>query len=112
MPRKYKRKERCFPRGEWAEGKLAEAIRRVKVGDIGINDAAKYFSIPSRTLRRKLSSMDIKKHGLGPPSILGNANEKRLVACVQRLSVPCFARDRKQLRQMAFHFAERLGLKH
>lgn len=43
---------------------------------------------------------------------MGQANEKRLVAHIQRLAKAGFAPDRQTVRHLAYQFAEKLGIKH
>lgn len=44
--------------------------------------------------------------------VLGKENERRLVAHIKNLCASGFAPDRKAVRSMAFHFAEKLEIKH
>lgn len=111
MPTKYKRKPGSS-RGSWSEETLKEAIKRIVKGEIGINEAARYYGIPSRTLRRRRYTGFLEKYSLGRPTTLGKENEKRLVAHIQRLEMAGFSPDRTAVRRLAYEFSERLGIKH
>lgn len=49
MPNIYKRKDNVPPRGLWSSNNLQSAINAVKEGNMGVNQAAKHFSIPKTT---------------------------------------------------------------
>lgn len=112
MPTEYKRKLSGQKRGRWSEENLRQAVKRIENGDIGINEAARYYGIPDRTLRRRKASGNLTKVPLGPPSTLGAENEKRLVQHIQRLQRSGFTPDRTTVRRMAFQFAETLKVQH
>ena len=112
MPRVYERKQNISPRGQWTEQNLAEAARRYTAGEIGLREAERLYGVPTRTLTRRIASGKLIKRGLGPEGVLGYANEKRLVAHIQRLASSGFAPDRPTVRRLAYQFAEKLGIKH
>lgn len=115
MPRIYKRK---IPtngkkmRGDWSEENLREAVRRIYANEIGLNEAARYYEIPSRTLRRRMGTGNFCKGKLGPSCILGEENEKNLVEHIKRLECAGFTPDKKMMKSLAFQYAEKLGIKH
>ncbi|XP_054723359.1 zinc finger protein 177-like [Uloborus diversus] len=113
MPTVYKRKKTGAARETWTEDNLKEALRRLEAGEIGVNEAARYYGIPSRTLRRRRKTgNNIKTSSLGPQGVFGVENEKRLVKHIQRLEKCGFAPDKDTIRTLAFQFAEKLGLNH
>ncbi|XP_054706771.1 uncharacterized protein LOC129216581 [Uloborus diversus] len=113
MPTVYKRKKTGAARGTWTEDNLKEALMRLEAGEIGVNEAARYYGIPSRTLRRRRKTgNNIKTSSLGPQGVFGVENEKRLVKHIQRLEKCGFAPDKETIRTLAFQFAEKLGLNH
>lgn len=112
MPTEYKRKSTGAVRGVWTEEQLKEAIARLEAGEIGVNEAARYYGIPSRTLRRRKKSGSTIKVPLGPQGVFGIQNEKRLVIHIQSLEKVGFAPGRETIRSLAFQFAEKLGLNH
>lgn len=112
MPTNYKRKLGAAPRRQWTHENLMEALRRLETGEIGVNEAARTYGIPSRTLRRKRHAEISPNLPLGPQGILGIDNEKRLVRHVKKLQTAGFAPDRETLRTLCFQFAEKLGIRH
>lgn len=65
MPRKYTRKEGAPLRGQWSEKALAAAIKAVSDQSTTVSGASKMYGIPSRTLRRRMDTKNLKKRGLG-----------------------------------------------
>lgn len=61
MPTTYIRKG-SSTRGEWTEENLKNAIKAVKENNMGVNQAARTYSIPKTTLKRRLKTcMNILK---------------------------------------------------
>lgn len=113
MPTVYQRKNSDTPRRQWTQENLIQAIDRINSGEMGINEAARTYGIPSRTLRRRRRSGIVTTElPLGPQGIFGIENEKRLVRHIQRLEKAGFAPDRETIRSLAYQFAEKLQLKH
>ncbi|KAB0803153.1 hypothetical protein PPYR_00123 [Photinus pyralis] len=54
MPTEYKRK--CLDRGKWSSQQLSDALEAINNGTMGVNEASRTFQIPSRTLRRRITS--------------------------------------------------------
>lgn len=65
MPRKYERKANCRPRCTWTEENLIAAMDEMKKKAIGVNQIARNFGIPSRTLRRRFAQHETRKLTLG-----------------------------------------------
>lgn len=86
MPRKDVRKQNIKPRAAWREEDLRTAINKIKSKELSINSASKRYNIPSRTLRRRLESNNLKKITLGKPPALGEYNEIRLVKHIKKTS--------------------------
>jgi hypothetical protein len=53
-------------RGQWSEGNLREAVRRLQANEILFREAERYYGIPARTLKRRLESENLNKCRLGP----------------------------------------------
>lgn len=111
MPTQYKRKGTAR-RAQWTEEQIIMAANEVRNGTMGIREACRNFSVPPPTLRRRLKCNDFSKKTLGPPSILGVENEKKLKTHIQKLQKHGFAPTRRCVRSMAFHLAEQLKIKH
>lgn len=109
MPTFYKRKSR---RAEWTEEQLQRAITAIKNGEMGVNETSKTFGIPCTTLRRRNRTNNILKKTLGPSSVLGDSNERKIVMHIQKLQKRGFAPTRDDVRLMAFSLAEQMGIKH
>ncbi|KAJ8938481.1 hypothetical protein NQ318_007117 [Aromia moschata] len=110
MPRKYVRKLSAAPRAQWTEKDLGNAITHVTNKSMGVNEASRVFNIPSRTLRRRISSGNHKKISCGKLPALGIDNEKRLVKHIQKLQHAGFAPNRLTVRRLAYQFVQKLGL--
>ncbi|XP_076667036.1 uncharacterized protein LOC143368330 [Andrena cerasifolii] len=111
MPTVYVRKPGSR-RDQWTVENLKEAVRRIEKGDMGVNEASRYYKVPARTIVRRRQINNFDKMSLGPQGLLGRDNEKRLFAHIQRLQEAGFAPDRTTVRHTAFKFAESLGLQH
>ncbi|KAJ8934493.1 hypothetical protein NQ318_012469 [Aromia moschata] len=107
MPRKYVRKLSAAPRAQWTEEDLGNAITHVTNKSMGVNEASRVFKIPSRTLRRRISSGNHKKISCGKLPALGIDNEKRLVKHIQKLEHAGFAPNRLTVRRLAYQFAQK-----
>lgn len=111
MPTTYIRKL-SSGRGGWTEDSLKKAIKAVKEKEMGVNQAAKAFGVPKTTLKRRIKSQVFTKGPLGPSSVLGVENEKKIVAHIQKLQNRGFTPCRDSVRSMAFELAEKLKLPH
>lgn len=109
MPSKYERK--CPNRGRWSEESLQAAIRSVAEG-MDVNEASRVFSIPPRTLKRRVTSGNSKKGRMGPDSLLGEEAETKMVVHINKLQARGFTPTRTEVRRMAFHLAEQLKIRH
>jgi hypothetical protein len=65
MPTEYIRKG-IVNRGQWSEGNLREAVRRLQAKEISFREVERYYGIPERTLRRRLESGNLNEGRLGP----------------------------------------------
>jgi hypothetical protein len=65
MPTEYIRKGNVN-RGQWSEGNLRQAVRRLQANEISFREAERYYGIPARTLKRRLESGNLNKGRLGP----------------------------------------------
>lgn len=111
MPTFYQRKG-VPNRGQWTEESLHKAMDAVRKKEMGVNEASRSFGVPKTTLKRRLKSNNVIKKSLGPPSILGEVNERKIVGHIKKLQKYGFAPTRNSVRSMAFHLAERLKLNH
>ncbi|KAJ4436168.1 hypothetical protein ANN_18798, partial [Periplaneta americana] len=109
MPTVYKRKNDA--RGRWTEDDLKRAIDAVRENKMGVNEASRNFDIPSRTLRRRMTSSNYKK-SLGPSACLGDEAENKLLTHIQKMQEVGFAPTRNDVKIMAFKMAQKLGIKH
>lgn len=83
MPTDYKRKSGST-RGQWRQVDLESAFNAVQNGT-GVNAAAKAFSIPSSTLKRRLKNKKMDKGSFGRSCVLGVENEKKIVLHIRKL---------------------------
>lgn len=111
MPNKYKRKAVAV-RGNWSEESLKAAISAVKNDEFSVRAAAIQYKIPRKTLERRLKKNNDKKGPMGPSSVFGEENEKKFVAHIKTMQAKGFPLTMKDVRIMAFGFAEQLKLKH
>jgi hypothetical protein len=89
------------------------AVNAVSTGAMGVNEAAKAFSIPKSTLLRRMKTINlVKKHRLGSDSLLGEIAEKKLATHIKKLQRSGFAPTREEVRVMAYNLAAKLGVKH
>jgi hypothetical protein len=65
MPTEYIRKENVN-RGQWSEGNLREAVRRLQVNKIKFTETERYYGISVRTLKIRLESGNLNEGRLGP----------------------------------------------
>jgi hypothetical protein len=69
MPTEYIRKGNVN-RGQWSEGNLREAVRRLQANEISFRETERYYGIPARILKRRLESGNLNKGRLGPAGTL------------------------------------------
>lgn len=111
MPNVYKRKA-VATRGNWTEESLQAAISSVKNGEKTIYSASKTYGIPRKTLERRIKNDNDKKGPMGPTSMLGKQNEKKLVDHIKTMQSKGFPLTIDDVRSIAFQFAERLKIIH
>jgi hypothetical protein len=80
--------------------KLAKSVNAVSTGAMGVNEA-----------EMKTNNL-VKKHRLGPDSLLGEIAEKKLATHIKKLQRSGFAPTREEVRVMAYNLAGKLGVKH
>ncbi|GBM42641.1 hypothetical protein AVEN_221754-1 [Araneus ventricosus] len=100
MPTTYIRKGSSTP-GEWTEDNLKNAIKVVEEKNMGVKRAAKTFSIPKTTLKRRIKTHNFTKGSLFPSSILGCGNENKIVAHINKLQNRGFTPYRDSVRYVA-----------
>ena len=111
MPNKYKRKAVAV-RGNWSEESLKAAIGAVKNDGLSVRAAAIEHKIPRKTLERRINKNNDKKGPMGPSSLFGEDNEKKLATHIKTMQAKGFPLTMKDVRQMAYGFAEQLKLNH
>ncbi|GBM42966.1 hypothetical protein AVEN_168543-1 [Araneus ventricosus] len=109
MPTAYIRKG-SFTRREWTENNLKNAIKAVEEKNMGVNKAAKTFSSPKTTLKRRIKIHNFTKSSLGFASILGCENENKILAHINKLQNRCFTPCRDSVKSMAYQLAEKLKI--
>lgn len=93
MPTTYKRKLGST-RGSWNNEDLLKAVDAINENLMGINEAARCFNIPKTTLKRRLKNNTFSKGPLGPSSILGQENERKMVFHIKKLQENGFTPSR------------------
>ncbi|CAB3256884.1 unnamed protein product [Arctia plantaginis] len=111
MPNTYKRKAAAV-RGNWTEEALKAAISAVKNDRLSVRAAANEFKIPRKTLERRIKKNNDKKGPMGPSSLFGEENEKKLAAHIKSMQAKGFPLTMDDVRKIAYDFAEQLKLKH
>ncbi|CAH2087469.1 unnamed protein product [Euphydryas editha] len=97
-------------RATWSETDLSEAMQKVRLKQMGVNEAARTYNIPSRTLRRHLLSGKLKVP-LGRQPIFTEEEEKKLVIHIKKLEKVGFAPERKDVKEMGYQLALKLDKK-
>ncbi|KAF9411049.1 hypothetical protein HW555_010051 [Spodoptera exigua] len=111
MPNKYQRKA-IATRGCWSEDSLKAAINSIKNGEMSVYRAAVIYGIPRKTLERRYKTNNDKKGPMGPTSMLGDQNEKKLADHIKTMQGTGFPLTIRDVRVIAFQFAEQLNIKH
>lgn len=112
-PNTYTRKASARPRGLWTLDSLQAAMNAVTTGTMGVNEAANSFGIPKTTLKRRLKNNNVNKTSrLGPDSTLGEEAEEKLCNHIRKLQKFGFSPTRREVREIAFKLAVRLGIRH
>lgn len=111
MPNKYIRKAVAV-RGNWSEECLQSAMTAVKNENMTVYKAAILYGIPRKTLERRLKKNNNKKGPMGPSSIFGSENEKKIVSHIKAMQASGFPLTIDDLRRIAFQFAEQLNITH
>lgn len=109
MPTKYKRKN--SNRGNYTEENLRLAIEAVRNGS-SVNGASKNYGIPRKTLERKIKNNIFTIGRMGPDSMLGEANENKLVQHIIKAQKYGFPMTVPDVRKLAYNFAECLQINH
>jgi hypothetical protein len=111
MPNTYQRKA-VATRGNWSEDSLKAAINSIKNGELSVYKAAIVYNIPRKTLERRYKTNKTKKGPMGPTSMLGDQNEKKLADHIKTMQEKGFPLTINDVRMIAFQFAEQLKIKH
>lgn len=111
MPNKYQR-QAISTRGNWSEDSLKAAISCVKNGEMSVYKASIIYNIPRKTLERRYKTDNDKKGPMGPSSLFGDENEKKLSRHIKTMQERGFPLTIKDVRMIAYQFAEQLKLKH
>lgn len=109
MPNQY---VRVSDRGKWSQENLTQAIEAVRTRNVSVRQASLEYGVPRKTLERRLKTENFTKGPMGPSSVFGIDHEKRLVRHILKMQEHCFPLTPKDLRSIAFYFAEQLGLNH
>lgn len=110
MPNKYVRKS-GISRGLWSQENLTSAIEAIENGS-SVRSAANAYNIPRKTLERRYKCGKTLKGNMGPESLLGKDNERRLVRHIKDMQNRGFPLTRDDVRTIAFHFTKQLKIKH
>lgn len=100
-------------RQEWDERAMKEAINAVKEKRMGWQLAAKTFSVPATTLRRRFKKNDATKGDLGGRrTVLPREVEEELVQHIIDMETRFFGFTMKDLKRLVYDIADRNNLKH
>ncbi|KAL0829682.1 hypothetical protein ABMA28_003187 [Loxostege sticticalis] len=110
MPNQYVRISN--ERGKWSQQDLTEAVEAVLSRHVSVRQAALEYGVPRKTLERRIKTNNFSKGPMGPSSVFGMDHEKRLVRHILKMQEHCFPLTPKDLRSIAYYFAEQLGIKH
>lgn len=111
MPNKYKRIA-LATRGNWSEESLKSALIAIKNGELSIYKASIVYNVPRKTLERRYKTNNDKKGPMGPTSMLGDRNEKKLADHIKTMQAKGFPLTIYDVRVIAFQFAEQLNINH
>ncbi|GBP72390.1 hypothetical protein EVAR_88346_1 [Eumeta japonica] len=91
---------------------MSGRVEELNKNQKSINDISQIYGISSRTLRRRYEKRNQLLVTQGKHPTLGFENEKRLVSHILKLGDAGFPPERSLIRQLAYQFAEKLGLKY
>lgn len=111
MPNRYQR-QAVATRGNWSEHSLKAAINCLKNGEMSVYKASIVYNIPRKTLERRYKNNNDIKGPMGPTCMLGEENEKKLSRHIKMVQEKGFPLTIKDVRMIAFQFAEQLKVKH
>ena len=96
--------------GTWEEEMMERALAAYRNGDMGLNCAARPYSVPKATLKRRIDGTNINAVGhtqlFGRTADLPEEVETDLVNHVLLLEERLFGLTRKDLRRLAYEMAE------
>lgn len=102
--------------GKWEEENMERALAALRNGDLGLNAAAKQYSVPKATLKRHLDGKNcFAVEGtkvVGSVSDLPPAVEEEICQHVLRLEECMFGMTPTDLRKLAFSVAEKNNIPH
>ncbi|CAH1957610.1 unnamed protein product [Acanthoscelides obtectus] len=110
MPNMYMRKN-FNNRGSRTKDNLKNAMAAVKDGLMPVRRASLSFQIRRKTLEIRLKHSNDKKWKLGPDSLLGTSNEKRMVRHIKNMQKSGFSLTRQDVRRLAYEFTNQLGFR-
>jgi hypothetical protein len=109
MPRKYKRKTEII---SYSSKDLENALHAIRNDGKKIREAGRSFNIPESTLRKKLLENLPKPPRLGRKTVFYKEVETELKEYVLTLSKLYYGLTPKELRRLAFNYAEAKNISH
>nr|CAH7764117.1 unnamed protein product [Callosobruchus chinensis] len=108
MPRNYQRKtEKC----SWDPEKLKKALNEIRNGS-KIREVGRAFNIPESTLRKQMRAENPGEARLGRKAVFSPEIESQLKEYVLTLAKLFYGLTPKELRRLAFKYAEEHKIKH
>ena len=105
-----------FFRTSWSSIDMADAISQVRSGELGLREAARVYSLPTTTLKRrldggnKIATGSTKKDGR--PTVLPDQLEEELAKHILTMEERLFGFTRQAVRKLAFQLAEKNNIHH
>ena len=99
-------------RKQWAPESMQEACKAVKDENMSLREAARKYSVPVETLRRRTAGFVSLDWRPGPPTVLTSEEETRLAEYCVAISDMGFGLTREGVMAMAFAIADKTGRSH
>lgn len=104
---------------QWKPGNMQKAIEEFHAQGTGTSDhvlsirgLARAWNVPYRTLRNRIvGKVSGCKYASGRPTVLSSSEEQELVAVISDMALVGFPLTGKDVRQLAYDYAEQKGLK-